>query len=199
MPTNALTVDPRTSRFQLTDIDGATSSEVSRLLLGAMTCIERDEASAIDLVRKASSLLGAQGNGNGTGARVASGGLARWQIKRVEAHIEDRISHSISVDELARLANLSTSYFSTAFKVSFGVSPHTYVVRRRVEHAKARMLETNAPLCEIALDCGMADQAHLSRVFRRMTGATPSAWRRHRLLAKPAQASETAETALRTV
>jgi AraC-like DNA-binding protein len=40
------------------------------------------------------------------------------------------------------------------------------------------MIESNAPLCEIALDCGLADQAHLCRVFRRMTGTTPSVWRR---------------------
>jgi AraC-like DNA-binding protein len=48
-----------------------------------------------------------------------------------------------------------------------------------VEYAKQRMLTTNAPLCEIALDCGLADQSHLSRVFRRVTGTTPSAWRRY--------------------
>jgi AraC family transcriptional regulator len=73
---------------------------------------------------------------------------------------------------------LSTSYFSSAFKTSFGLSPHNYIVAQRVEFAKQLMLNTSAPLCEIALDCGLADQAHLSRVFRRLTGTTPSAWRR---------------------
>ncbi len=111
--------------------------------------------------------------------QVATGGLAPWQVKKVKQYIDDRISHGIPLDELAQQVRLSTSYFSAAFKATFGVPPHNYVVSCRVEHAKQRMLSTNAPLCEIALDCGLADQSHLSRVFRRVTGTTPSAWRRY--------------------
>ncbi|SFB16544.1 AraC-type DNA-binding protein [Rhizobium sp. NFR07] len=108
-----------------------------------------------------------------------TGGLAPWQVKKVKQYIGARISHGIPLDELAQQVRLSTSYFSTAFKATFGISPHSYIVACRVEHAKQRMLNTEAPLCEIALDCGLADQSHLSRVFRRVTGTTPSAWRRH--------------------
>ncbi|MND53530.1 HTH-type transcriptional activator Btr [compost metagenome] len=108
-----------------------------------------------------------------------TGGLAPWQVKKVKLYIEARIGHGIPLDELAQQVRLSTSYFSAAFKATFGVPPHSYVVSCRVEYAKQRMLTTNAPLCEIALDCGLADQSHLSRVFRRVTGTTPSAWRRY--------------------
>lgn len=108
-----------------------------------------------------------------------TGGLAAWQVKKIKQHIETRIAHGIPLDELAQQVRLSTSYFSAAFKATFGVSPHNYIVSCRVDHAKYRMLASNAPLCEIALDCGLADQAHLSRVFRRVTGTTPSAWRRY--------------------
>ncbi|AYD02512.1 AraC family transcriptional regulator [Neorhizobium sp. NCHU2750] len=108
-----------------------------------------------------------------------TGGLAPWQVKKIRQHIEARIGHGIPLDELAQLVRLSTSYFSSAFKSTFGVSPHSYIVCCRVDHAKYRMLTSDAPLCEIALDCGLADQSHLSRVFRRVTGTTPSAWRRH--------------------
>ena len=111
--------------------------------------------------------------------QVATGGLAPWQVKKVKQYIDERISHGIPLDELAGQVRLSTSYFSAAFKATFGVPPHNYVVSCRVEHAKQRMMTTNAPLCEIALDCGLADQSHLSRVFRRVTGTTPSAWRRY--------------------
>jgi AraC family transcriptional regulator len=110
---------------------------------------------------------------------TTNGGLAPWQVKKIKQHIGMRISYGIPLDELAQQVRLSTSYFSTAFKVTFGLSPHSYIVACRVEHAKRRMLHTDAPLCEIALDCGLADQSHLSRVFRRVTGTTPSAWRRH--------------------
>lgn len=114
-----------------------------------------------------------------TGKQVATGGLAPWQVKKVKHYIDERISHGIPLDELAQQVRLSTSYFSAAFKATFGVPPHNYVVSRRVAHAQRRMLTSDAPLCEIALDCGLADQAHLSRVFRRVTGTTPSAWRRY--------------------
>ncbi|WP_367571972.1 helix-turn-helix transcriptional regulator [Pseudorhizobium pelagicum] len=67
---------------------------------------------------------------------------------------------------------------SAAFRVSFGTSPHDYICRRRIDQAKHLMITTETPLSEIALDCGFADQSHLSRVFRRLTGHTPAAWRR---------------------
>lgn len=115
----------------------------------------------------------------GSEKQVTTGGLAPWQVKKVKQYIDARIAHGIPLDELAQQVRLSTSYFSAAFKATFGVPPHNYVVSCRVEHAKQRMLTTKAPLCEIALDCGLADQSHLSRVFRRVTGTTPSAWRRY--------------------
>ncbi|WP_274845262.1 helix-turn-helix domain-containing protein [Sinorhizobium meliloti] len=104
--------------------------------------------------------------------------MAPWQVKRLKLHIENSISRPIALHELAALTQLSTSYFSAAFKISFGLPPHAYVIERRVAFAKNRMLTSDAPLCEIALDCGLADQAHLSRVFRRVTGTPPSVWRR---------------------
>lgn len=106
------------------------------------------------------------------------GGLAPWQVKRVMAHVETHMADTLRLDEVAALVKLSSSYFSAAFRRSFGVSPYAYIIGRRVDFAKQRMLEGNTPLCQIALECGLADQAHLSRIFRRVTGATPTAWRR---------------------
>ncbi|MGF9692487.1 AraC family transcriptional regulator [Rhizobium sp. 0TCS1.26] len=164
-------------------VQPAASNEISRLLMKAIDTIEHDETVAIDFIRKASALLRPATRESRPESRrpISLGGLAPWQVNRVTRLIEERIAGSISLDELAQAAKLSTSYFSAAFKVSFGISPHSYILSRRVEHAKHRMLHSNSPLCEIALDCGMADQAHLSRVFRRVTGTTPSAWRRYRV------------------
>jgi AraC-like DNA-binding protein len=160
------------------------SGEILRLLSDAAGCVGSDQASAIDLIERASSLLrpGSSGVKNAPAVAVA-GGLAPWQVKRVNIHIEQNISRQVTIEELAQLANLSSSYFSAAFKVSYGTSPHNYIISRRVEHAKQLMLEGDSPLCEIALDCGLADQAHLSRIFRRVTNSTPSAWRRYRISA----------------
>ncbi len=111
-------------------------------------------------------------------AQVVRGGLARWQIGRVLHAIREGLDGPIRQKELAAAVQLSPGYFSRAFKQSFGMPPHAYVMRCRIERAKAALLTTATPLCEIALDCGLADQAHLSRLFRRLTGETPCAWRR---------------------
>lgn len=159
-------------------IAAETSTEISRLLLDALECIDDDESSAIDLVKRASTLLQPAYERAATLKAPSSGGLAAWQIAKLRAFIESRIDGGISLGELAAVARLSASYFSVAFKASFGLPPHAYVMERRIEHAKEQMLNTDLPLCEIALNCGLADQAHLSRIFKRMTGSTPSAWRR---------------------
>jgi AraC-like DNA-binding protein len=185
MPAIAMiAMDRHLPNIDVLDVTSQTSSEVSQLLLRAINCFEQDEANAIDLVKRASMLLkpyAVVSRDHGLKDKTVSGGLAPWQVMRIKRYITNHVSRSVAIDELAELVKLSTSYFSAAFKASFGLSPHNYIVAQRVEHAKHLMLTTDAPLCEIALDCGLSDQAHLSRVFRRLTGTTPSAWRRFRI------------------
>lgn len=152
--------------------------QVTNLLIHAMALIERDEQSAVAFVRKASAIAERQGADPIPLPQQNRGGLAPWQADRVKRHIDSGLANRIGLVDLARLTRLSTSYFAAAFRVSFGTSPHDYICRRRVERAKELMTATESPLCEIALDCGFADQSHLSRVFRRVTGHTPAAWRR---------------------
>ncbi len=94
----------------------------------------------------------------------------------------------IRSSELATLVRLSPAHFSRAFRNSFGCSPLEYVTRRRMERAQGLMLSTDTPLSQIALDCGLADQAHFSRLFRRVVGETPRAWRRARVAPLAARA-----------
>lgn len=117
----------------------------------------------------------------GRGARVSqhqNGMLARWQINRVRTFIDQHLTECIRVSDLSALARSSPSYFSAAFKRTFGASPHAYLMKRRITMAVEQMLGSDAPLSEIAMNCGFADQAHFSRQFRRMMGSTPSSWRR---------------------
>jgi AraC family transcriptional regulator len=111
---------------------------------------------------------------------VPRGGLPAWQKRKVIAHVEAHLSRRIRVQELASLLRLSASHFCRAFKSGFGASPRDYVVRRRIEVAQALMLTTSEPLRSIALSCGMCDQQHFTRSFRRIVGETPSKWRRTR-------------------
>jgi AraC-like DNA-binding protein len=108
------------------------------------------------------------------------GALARWQINRVRAFIDEHLTERIRVSDLSALARTSPSYFSSAFKRTFGASPHAYLMSRRISMAVEMMLGGDAPLSEIAMVCGFADQAHFSRQFRRTMGYTPSYWRRER-------------------
>jgi AraC family transcriptional regulator len=112
--------------------------------------------------------------------RVVRGGLPAWQTRKVIAHVEANLSRRIHMQELATLLGLSASHFCRAFKCAFGTSPRDYVLCRRIEVAQAMMLTTSEPLSAIALRCGMCDQAHFTRSFRRIVGETPSMWRRTR-------------------
>jgi AraC family transcriptional regulator len=112
--------------------------------------------------------------------QVARGGLTAWQTRRLVAHVDANYARRIRVAELAELLGLSTGHFSRAFKGAFGVAPHTYVLRRRIEVAQGLMLTPCEPLSSIALTCGMCDQSHFTHLFHRFVGETPGSWRRNR-------------------
>ena len=109
---------------------------------------------------------------------LARGGLAPWQLRQVREYIDGHIAETIHIDTLAEVARLSSSHFCRAFKTSTGETAHRYIMRRRVDRAQAMMLDSHERLCQIAVACGLADQAHLTRLFRRFTGQTPFSWRR---------------------
>lgn len=106
--------------------------------------------------------------------------LSNSQTSRLRDFIEAHLSSTIRVDDLGRSVALSRNRFSRAFRRTFGQSPYAYVVRRRALRACEMMLGSAAPLSEVAQDCGFADQAHFTRVFRRVVGESPSVWRRQR-------------------
>jgi AraC family transcriptional regulator len=116
----------------------------------------------------------------GSARAIVRGGLAAWQKRRLTAHIDAHLTGRIRIGELAALLNLSKSHFSRAFRCTFGASPHEYLTRRRIEVAQSLMLTTREPLCAIALRCGLSDQSNFTRVFGRIVGETPHAWRRTR-------------------
>jgi transcriptional regulator GlxA family with amidase domain len=106
--------------------------------------------------------------------------LLTWQLNRVVDYIETHLADKITATDLADLIDVSMGQLFRAFKISVGVSPFQYIARRRVELACTLMKTTREPLSQLAAACGMCDQAHLCRVFRRTIGMSPSAWRRAR-------------------
>ena len=112
---------------------------------------------------------------------AASGtALIAWKRRRVLDHMEANLAMPLRNRELAALVDLSEFHFSVAFRNSVGAPPHEFLIRRRIERAQQLMLSTDMPLCDIAGECGLADQAHLSRLFRKVVGESPAAWRRSR-------------------
>ena len=103
-----------------------------------------------------------------------------WDSDRhywVEAYIEAHVGRSLSLEELARLAELSLSHFAREFKVTTGKAPHEYVLLRRLDLARRLLRQTSDSLSDIALRCGFSDASHLVRAFRRRFGVTPGRWR----------------------
>lgn len=110
--------------------------------------------------------------------KSVKGGLAAWQLRGVVQHIEQWLGSTVGLDALAEVARLSTGHFCRAFKVTTGETPHAFLIRQRVRRAQTLMLRTDETLSQIAYACGLTDQAHLTRLFRRMVGVTPLVWRR---------------------
>jgi len=126
--------------------------------------------------------------------RITHGRLATWQANRAARYVEAHVEGRLKVAELAQVVHLSSSHFSRAFKRTFGMTVHAWVMRTRIEVAKRMMLNTPYKLSEIAVCCGLSDQSHLTRWFRRVVGETPASWRRERHeLRLPRVAAATAE------
>jgi len=140
---------------------------------------QTQEAARSSIARAASILLAGIGESAQTSSPGGdSGALLPWQSRRVLDYIEEHLGKPIRVADLSALLHRTEAHFSRVFKRTFGVSPHAYVLRRRIEHASRLMVESSTPLCEIALKCGFNDQAHLSKRFRQHKGLPPAAWRR---------------------
>ena len=109
---------------------------------------------------------------------TARGGLAPWQERRAKEILEANLSGDIPVTQLARECSLSTGHFSRAFKVTTGIAPHQWLLNRRIENAMRLLRNRQLSLAEVALTCGFSDQSHFTRVFTRLSGTSPGAWRR---------------------
>jgi AraC family transcriptional regulator len=174
------TIDDGAAEATLVSLHQLRSALVE--LSSALNETLRDERSsaAACLQRAKALLVSLDGTSPQPAEKLVRQGLAPWQVRKVLAHIEANLSAPLRNKDLASLARLSTFHFNVAFRNSIGEPPHGYIIRRRVERAQGLMLSTDKSLSEIAAECGLADQAHLTRLFGRIVGASPAAWRRAR-------------------
>ncbi|PVX85860.1 helix-turn-helix domain-containing protein [Paraburkholderia unamae] len=148
---------------------------LAREQLGACS-LDRVFAEAL-CIAIASHLLRTRGGMESTTPATRHEGLAGWRVRRVIDYIEANLASSISLNDLARVAGLSRMHFAAQFRQATGLRPHECVLKRRIARAQEMMLHSDLALLPIATTVGFQSQAHFSRVFRQVVGATPSAWR----------------------
>ncbi|WP_250491604.1 AraC family transcriptional regulator [Caballeronia sp. GAWG1-1] len=96
---------------------------------------------------------------SGTSGPVQRPKLAPWQMQRIIDFFEANLNGNPSILELASQCDLSASYFAEAFKQTAGISPHQWLMRRRIDRAKSQLRGTDASLAAIAADCGFLIRA----------------------------------------
>ncbi len=169
--TRVCTPDPQIER-----IGHSLTAEVEAdgLLGGKLYAESLANALAISVIRDHSSL------GRKATRKIAgehAGGLSKRALKRAIDYIGDNLEKDLTLAELAGTAHMSPYHFSRLFKGSTGLTPHRYVIERRVQRAKELLSSTALPIAEIAFLCGFAHQSHLNRHFKRLLGVNPKALR----------------------
>ncbi|WP_404835670.1 helix-turn-helix domain-containing protein [Aeromonas media] len=107
---------------------------------------------------------------------------ARWDdrppqhLQRAAELMQDDSASPLSLSQLSAVAGLTSSHFVRAFSQHYGMTPHAYLLDRRIRHART-LLKQGQPLAEVALASGFADQAHFQRQFKRRVAATPGQYR----------------------
>lgn len=103
-----------------------------------------------------------------------------WRIRRTMEQIDAHLGDDIALSELAKTVSLSQSHYSALFRSATGVSPHAWILRRRIERSCDLLADTEEAITDVALGLGFSSSQHFATVFRSEMGMTPSAWRRER-------------------
>jgi AraC-like DNA-binding protein len=98
------------------------------------------------------------------------------RLVRAAEFIDDNYTRALKLEEICAAADLSPSYLIRAFREHYGMTPHAYVVNRRIEFSRAQLRRGHA-IADVAAEAGFADQAHLQRAFRQFVAATPGQYR----------------------
>ena len=109
---------------------------------------------------------------------VYRGGLGPTREKKVRAYIKNRLDQALSLDELAKVAEMSPNHFISLFRQSIGMTPHKFVIQQRLEHARSLLEHSKLTLLEVAHLCGFQDQSQFTTTFRRYIGVTPGQYKR---------------------
>jgi len=119
------------------------------------------------------------------------GGLGSARLRRIKELVHAKMGDDLSLDEMAQSIGLSTAHFARMFRKSTGETPHQFVLRQRVERAKAMLRVPDVRVLDVAAACGFATQQHFAQVFRDVCGVSPTKYRQDFLDSEVICASET--------
>ena len=98
------------------------------------------------------------------------------KLERAADYIRDNCTHPLKLEAICEAAQLSPSYLIRAFKQHYGMTPHAFLINRRIQFARDR-LRSGKLIADVALEAGFADQAHFQRAFKQHLAATPGQYR----------------------
>src|SRR5580693_1121555 len=109
--------------------------------------------------------------------QMYKGGLGPARLRRIKELVHAKIEDDLSLDEMAQSVGLSTAHFARMFRKSTHETPHQFVLRQRVERAKAMLRAPDARVLDVAVACGFKTQQHFAQVFRDVCGVSPTEYR----------------------
>jgi AraC family transcriptional regulator len=112
-------------------------------------------------------------------------------LRRLRELVYAKMEDELSLQEMAQSVGLSTAHFARMFRKSTGETPHQFVLRQRLERAKAMLRGADARVLDVAVGCGFKIQQHFAQVFRDVCGISPTGYRQDFLGYEATCASET--------
>jgi AraC family transcriptional regulator len=109
--------------------------------------------------------------------QTSRGGLGPARLRRIRELVHAKLEDDLSLDEMAQSVGLSTAHFARMFRKSTGETPHQFVLRQRLERAKAMLRAPAARVLDVAVACGFKTQQHFAQVFRDICGISPTGYR----------------------
>jgi AraC family transcriptional regulator len=100
------------------------------------------------------------------------------RLRKIKDQIEANLAQKLSLKTLATESGYSRAHFLRMFHAAIGVTPHEYLVERRLSYAKQLLKLRRSSIAEIAVECGFSSQSHMTDLFRKKLGVTPAEFRR---------------------
>lgn len=104
--------------------------------------------------------------------------LSTAQLAQIREYIEAHLDEELGLSDLTTMVDIQQTRFVKCFRNSVGTTPYQYIMQRRIERAQRLLEKSDSPLADIAYICGFSSQQHMTQMFTRRLGITPSRYRK---------------------